>query len=123
MINRILNLFRNKKILLVLRLSITFCFLYYLLTKVSFSDIIASLRSSNFIFIIFATLLQICMRYIAAYQMKLLTSNQGLSLSTNKVFEINLITSFYELFLPSGISGGVIKWHKFSKHDNKKNNN
>ncbi|MGR3320118.1 MAG: lysylphosphatidylglycerol synthase domain-containing protein, partial [Candidatus Anammoxibacter sp.] len=114
MINKIIKALKSKKILLILKVSISFSILYWILTNISFTDIGVSLRSAKIGFVLIATLIMIPMRYIAAYQMKLLTSHQGLSLSTNKVFEINFIASFYGLFLPSGISGGVIKWHKFS---------
>ena len=119
-ISKAIKVLKNKIILLILKVSISFSILYWILTKISFANIGASLHSAKISLVLIATLIAIFIRYIAAYQMKLLTSNQGLSLSANKVFEINLITSFYELFLPSGISGGVIKWHKFSKHGNKK---
>ena len=119
-INNVIKVLKNKRILLILKVSISFSILYWILTKISFADIGVSLRSAKISFVLIVILITTCMRYIAAYQMKLLTSNQGLSLSTNKIFEINFITSFYELFLPSGLSGGVIRWYKFSKPDKKK---
>ena len=119
-ISKVINVLKNKRILLILKVSISFSILYWVLANISFADIGASLCSAKISFVLIATLITILMRYIAAYQMKLLTSNQGLSLSTNKIFEINFITSFYELFLPSGLSGGVIRWYKFSKPDKKK---
>ncbi len=119
-IGKVIKVLKNKRILLILKVSISFGILYWILTNISFANIGASLSSAKISFVLIAILLQICTRYIAAHQMKLLTSNQGLSLSTNRVFEINFITCFYELFLPSGISGGVIKWHKFSRPDKKK---
>ena len=119
-INNVIKVLKNKRILLILKVSISFSILYWILTKISFANIGASLHSATISLVLIAMLISFFMRYIAAYQMKLLTSNQGLSLSTNKVFEINFISSFYGLFLPSGISGGVIKWHKLSKPDKKK---
>ena len=119
-INKIIKVLKNKRILLILKVFISFSILYWILANISFADIGASLSSAKISFVLIATLVMFPMRYIAAYQMKLLTSNQGLSLSTNKIFEINFITSFYGLFLPSGLSGGVIRWYKFSKPDKKK---
>ncbi len=119
-VSRTIKVLKNKIMLLILKVSISFSILYWILTKISFANIGASLHSATISLVLIAILIAFFMRYIAAYQMKLLTSNQGLSLSTNKIFEINFITNFYGLFMPSGLSGGIIKWYKFSKPDKKK---
>jgi len=42
-----------------------------------------------------------------------------MSLSVFEILKIHLATSFYGFFLPGTLSGGAVKWYKFSKHHNK----
>jgi uncharacterized protein (TIRG00374 family) len=52
--------------------------------------------------------------------MKLLTDKQGISLSVLQILGISFSTIFYGLFLPGGyLTGGLVRWHKLSKPDNK----
>ncbi len=45
---------------------------------------------------------------------------QGISLTTGRIFEINLSTQFYSLFLPGALSAGVIRWYKLSRPDGRR---
>lgn len=110
-----------KRLLLwALRLCITVSILYYLFTKIPFSEVIASITSAKVGYVLIGFLIWIFIRYIAAYRMKLLINKQGMSLSTLQILRISFSTIFYGLFLPGGyITGGLVRWHKLSKPDNK----
>jgi len=108
-----------KKLLLIIKLLITSGILYYIFTVIPFSEVITSITSAKVSYIIFALLITPFTLYLAAYQMRILVDKQGMFLSTRDIIEINLITKFYSLFLPGSLSGGAIKWYKFSKSDNK----
>jgi len=103
----------------VLKLSIPAGILYYIFTIIPLTEVISSITSADLSYIMIAFLMVFISLFIAAYQMKLLTDKQGMSLSLRNIFEINIITRFYSLFLPGSLSGGVIKWYKLSKFDNK----
>ena len=110
----------RKVFFLVLRLCITVGILYYLFTKIPFSEVIASVTSAKVSYVLIAFLIQVFIRYIAACRMKLLTERQGMSLSVSHILGITFSTIFYGLFLPGGtLTGGVIRWYKLSKPDNK----
>jgi uncharacterized protein (TIRG00374 family) len=110
-----------KRLLLwTLRLYITVYILYYLFTKIPFSEVIASVTSAKPIYVLIGFLIWILTRYIAACRMKLLTDRQGMSLSVLQILGISFSTIFYGLFLPGGyLTGGLVRWHKLSKPDNK----
>ncbi|HSE83427.1 MAG TPA: lysylphosphatidylglycerol synthase transmembrane domain-containing protein [Thermodesulfobacteriota bacterium] len=103
----------------ILKLSIAFGILYYLFTKISFSEVITSIVSAKISYVLIGLLMVFFARYLAAYRMKLLTDKQGMSLSLFQVFEISFITSFYGLFLPGYLTGGAIRLYKLSRPDNK----
>ena len=110
----------KRPFLWVLRLCITVGILYYLFTKIPFSDVIASITSTRVGYVLIAFLIQVFIRYIAACRMKILTERQGMSLSILQILGITFSTIFYGLFLPGGIlTGGAIRWYKLSKPDNK----
>jgi len=108
-----------KKLLLIIKLLIPSGILYYIFTLIPFSEVITSITSAKVSYIILALLITPFGIYLAAYQMRILVDKQGMSLSTRDIIEINLITQFYSLFLPGSLSGGAIKWYKFSKSDKK----
>jgi len=58
--------------------------------------------------------------YLNAVRMYQLTAHQGISLRARHHFRINLITSFYGLFMPGYIAGGAIRWYYLSKPDGRR---
>ena len=102
----------------ILKLSITSGILYYIFTIIPFSEVITSIISAKVSYILIGLLIGLLMPYTAAYQMKLLTDKQGMSLSIRQIIEINLATRFFGFFLP-GLAGGAIRWYKLSRPDNK----
>jgi glycosyltransferase 2 family protein len=110
-----------KRLLLwALRLCVTVSILYYLFTKIPFSEVVASIISAKAGYVLIGFLIWVSIRYIAACRMKLLTDKQGISLSVLQILGISFSTIFYGLFLPGGyLTGGLVRWHKLSKPDNK----
>jgi len=109
----------NKWLLFILKISFTSAILYYIFSNIPLSEVTESIASAKASYIIFALLVTPITLYIAAYQMRILIDKQGMTLSTQDIIEINLITRFYSLFLPGSLSGGAIRWYKLSKPDKK----
>ena len=59
------------------------------------------------------------MGYIDANRTKVMTDLQGLTLSVGAICRIGFITSFYSLFLPGHLAGGVVRWHRLQRQDKK----
>ncbi len=99
----------------LVKVIITAGIIYYLLQKIELKKITHVMFSANPLYIFLAIALAFIIRYITACQTRILLAHQKVFLPTFKVFSINLISSFYTLFLPGDLSGSVIKWHKLSK--------
>jgi len=108
----------KKKLLLLLKLLITIGILYYIFTYIPISEVVSSIAQANIMYIVLGIALTLIIRYAEAYQMKIITCKQGLTLSVWRIYEISIIVAFYSLFLPGYIAGGALRWYKFAQHDN-----
>lgn len=110
----------KRAVLVGFRFLIAFAILYFLFSRIPLSDVISTLASAKLSYLMFASILTILSYVIAAYRLKCFTSLQGISLTALQVFEINLATAFYGLFLPGGnLTGGAIRFYKLSVNDKK----
>jgi glycosyltransferase 2 family protein len=110
----------KRAVLIGIRFLIAFAILYLLFSRIPLSNVISTLASTKLNYLIFASILTIISQLIVAYRLKFFTSIQGMSLTALQVFEINLATAFYGLFLPGGnLTGGAIRFYKLSVNDKK----
>jgi len=102
-------------ILLAIKVSISGSLLYYIFQITPLSQIFETLGRGTPSFVLFALALFGLERYFMAFQLKRIMDSLGMGLTTAQVFRINLITSFYELFLPGSVVTGAIRWYKLSQ--------
>ena len=88
---------------------------YYLLTLVPTSQIIKAVTSAKPEFILLAVFIAGINKYAEAYRMKVITDCQTLGVTTNRIVQINLAAAFYELFLPSFVTGGAKAVHGLTR--------
>lgn len=62
---------------------------------------------------IVAVLLQFLVRIVATPRMRVITTNQGISLSHLQLFRIQLISQYYALMLPGTLAAGGATWLKY----------
>lgn len=86
--------------------------LYWIFTFVSLQEIYDALRASRAGFFVASLGVALASNGAAAARMRLLTACQGMSVSASRIFSINLIASFYGMFLPGSLAGGAIRWRK-----------
>jgi len=104
----------------ILRFAIAIAIIIFLLTKISIPNVIGSIISAKLHYIIPAFIITLFSWLFSSYRLKFFSALQGLAISTFQALEINLSTLFYGLFLPGGnLTGGVIKFYKLSRKDNK----
>lgn len=108
---------RRRLVPWLLRLALSVTLLLLVFRLVPLTDVLSTLGSAHVGFLTLAWALTVLNVYLAACQLKLLTSRQRLSPSTLRIFEINLATHFYGLFLPAYLSGGAIRWYKLAQKD------
>ena len=92
--------------------------LYLVARKIPLHSFLHSLRQVNLPLMLLTYLLIPVMGYIDANRTKMMADIQGMTLSVNQIVRISFITSFYSLFLPGYLAGGVIRWHRMARHDN-----
>jgi len=104
----------------ILRFAIAIAIIIFLFTKISIPNVIVSILSAKLHYIIPAFIITLFSWLIISYRLKFFSALQGLAISTFQALEINLSVLFYGLFLPGGnLTGGVIKFYKLSRKDNK----
>ncbi len=60
-------------------------------------------------------LLHMVIRWVVAWQTKLSLAHAGTSFTTRRVFQLHLITSFFNVVLPGELAGAAVSWHLFSR--------
>ena len=113
---------RTRGILWILiRIIIAFGILYFLFIKIPYQDVVASMTTANLWYLIPGLLISIFGHLIIALRLKILTDEQGMTLSIYQIFKIDIATTFYRLFLPGGaLSAGAIRFYKLSSFEKKR---
>jgi glycosyltransferase 2 family protein len=109
----------KRKIILFIKIVVTASILAYLFIKIPFYKIISTFSSVNLPLFFTAVLTVIVVTFLSSLQTKYLTKTQKMLMSFKEIFGVYLTTAFYSLFLPGAVSGGAIKWYKFSKYGSK----
>ena len=107
----------KSSILLAGQLLVSSGLLFLIFSIVPFAQTLKTLESTKIEIVMIAVLVSMAMRFINAYQMTILTDCQRMGLSCSRIFQINLMTTFYGLFLPTYVVGGPIRWYKLSQHN------
>lgn len=104
---------------LVLKWVISLSLLFYVVRLIPFDSFRGTLRDADWWIVTLSCVFMIPAYYLNSWQMYLMTRVQGLALSIGRIFFINMITRFYELFLPTYIAGGALRWYHYAKANNK----
>ena len=108
----------HKKLFFIIRLLIAVSILFFIYSNFPLSDVIKVLSSANIEIVILSATLPFVSYLTASYRLWQLVLNQGVKMTFLKIFEINLATIFYGLFLPGGnMAGGVVRVYKISAQD------
>lgn len=108
-----------KSLRTVLRLVISAGLLYYILSKIPVDQLTSILRGIDPWPFLASLALTPVMTWLTATQTRILTDQQGLTLSTGQIFTVTFSTAFYGLLLPGALVGGAVRWYKFSQQDSK----
>jgi uncharacterized protein (TIRG00374 family) len=92
----------------------------YLFTIIDISELKTALAKTDFRYLAAGVLIALITRILYAWQTKLALKHHDIFLTTTRSLIISTIAGFYNLFLPGGLSGGVVKWHKLSKPSGKR---
>ncbi len=103
----------------LLKWVVSLSLLAYVSTLIPLEAFRSTLRGVAWDTVALSCVLMLPVYYLNSLQMYLMTRVQGLALSVGDIFFINMITRFYELFLPTYLAGGAIRWYHYAKANNK----
>jgi uncharacterized membrane protein YbhN (UPF0104 family) len=110
---------KKKGTLLLLKGIFAFGICGYLFSILDISELKEALARTNFNYLAVGMLIILAKRILYAWQTVIALNHHGISLTTARALMINIISGFYNLFLPGGLTSGVVKWYKFSKPSGK----
>lgn len=93
--------------------------LAWLFTKIPIREVGQTLRTANPMWLATACVLFLVSLVVLARRTRYITRHQGLTLNTMALLRITAAVSFYNMAMPGGIGGSVIRWHKMSRKDAK----
>ena len=99
----------RKKGLTLLKFAISAALLYFIFTKIPFTNVLSILKKSDPLFLGLALILFILSKVIAAFRLNLYFHQIGVLLSSKSNLKLYLLGMFYNLFLPGGIGGDAYK--------------
>jgi len=107
-------------LLLISRIAIPACILYYIFINIPVSEVISVISTSTSGIVLPAMVIYTIIHIISGYRLKIVAFNQDISITTFQAVEINLSKIFYGLFLPGGsLTGGTVRFYKlFGKQRN-----
>ena len=107
-------------ILWFVKLSVTIIILSYIFTHIPLSSVWESCKRVELSTLLLLVPIISLSFVVSARQLKVFTDNHHMQVSLPRIFAINLSTEFYNLFLPSYLAGGAIRWHRLSSRNQKR---
>lgn len=107
----------------LLRIGVSLLIIYFLLTQIPFSQIISIITSSQPSFIILSILLCTLIMIISTLRWQILLSYMGYRYHFNLLLKLIFITNFFNIYLPGGVVGDVVRTGILPKERNSKDNN
>ena len=106
----------RKKGVTLLKIGISAALLYFIFTKIPFSEVLTIVRKSQPLFVFGALLLFVVSKIIAAFRVNLYFHEIGVPLTQKSNLKLSLLGMFYNLFLPGGIGGDAYKGYYIKQH-------
>ncbi|MHB1167121.1 MAG: lysylphosphatidylglycerol synthase transmembrane domain-containing protein [Carboxydocellales bacterium] len=107
--NRFSNIYK-----LLIKILISLVILIIIFNKIDFLSFVKTFKSVNLLLVIISFLLTIFAWQINTIKWSLLIKPFNLSISHNRLFNLNLISLFYSLFLPGQVSGDIVKAYRLA---------
>ena len=106
----------RKKGITLLKIAISAALLYFIFTKIPFSEVLTIVRKSQPLYVFGALLLFVVSKIIAAFRLNLYFHEIGVPLTQKSNLKLSLLGMFYNLFLPGGIGGDAYKGYYIKQH-------
>ena len=98
-----------------IKLLISVALVYFIFTKIDFTDVVDTLKKSNPLYLALAMLLFLASKVIASFRLNAYFHQLGVPLTQKSNLKLYLLGMFYNLFLPGGIGGDAYKGYLIKK--------
>ncbi|MEO9513844.1 MAG: lysylphosphatidylglycerol synthase transmembrane domain-containing protein [Flavobacteriaceae bacterium] len=105
----------RKKLITVLKISISALLIYFIFTKINFEDVVRTVRKCNPLYLIAGILLVVFSKVMAAFRLNLYFHQINVKITQQSNLKLYLLGMFYNLFLPGGIGGDAYKGYIIQK--------
>ena len=119
MLYKIRKALKNPRIQLTLQLAFTLLLLTLILNSINIPNLTQILSSLKIRPLLFSLLITLVIRFIWAYQISITQPPLNMHFSVYEIFRIQMIATFYSLFLPGNLIAGGVSWYKLSQPDRK----
>jgi len=107
------------RLLNLLRIVISLGLLIFLLAKVGMRETWESLQGANVGYLLAVFLLYLLSIVLRSYRWRIFLNAQGVRASLPKLISLYLIGVFFNLMLPSGFGGDVVRIYELSQHSSR----
>ena len=98
--------------LTAVKLAVAAGILLYLSRIIPFGEVFRALGAARGGWVVAGGALLLAHRFLGSLRLRHLAATQGMALTVRQVYGAVLITNFYGLFLPAGVAGGAVMWHR-----------
>ena len=105
----------RKQLLTALKIVVSAVLIYFIFTKINFSDVVNTVKKSNPFYLLIGTLLVLTSKIIAAFRLNLYFHQIGVNITHRSNLKLYFLGMFYNLFLPGGIGGDAYKGYVIQK--------
>lgn len=106
----------KKIIFSVLRFSVSFLLIYFLLRKIDFHKLFLQFLNINYYFLFLAFITQLSTVFIGSYRWQALLSARDIRIGFNKLLSYSFIGLFFNFFLPGSSGGDFVRIYKVIDH-------
>jgi len=106
---------RKKLLSTFFKISLSVFLLYFVFTKISFTEILETLRGVKPGFLLVAVIFFLLSQWISAKRLLIILHERGYNLSPKSNYTLYLIGMFYNFFIPGGIGGDAYKVYILNK--------
>jgi len=104
------------KLKIALKIALSFLFVGYLSFKVNVAAIAAAVKHVDLSFYLLSTAIAVLANFFIAAKYYLLIKDSPINHSLISLVKINIISSFYALFLPSAVGREFVRWVKVTRN-------
>ncbi|MDP5231671.1 MAG: flippase-like domain-containing protein [Cellulophaga sp.] len=106
---------QNKKLITALKFIISAVLIYFIFTKISFEDVLQTLKKTKPFYLFLAVLFFVLSKIVASFRVNLYFHTLQVFLTQMSNLKLYLLGMFYNLFLPGGIGGDAYKGYLIKK--------